>query len=202
MATSTTTTFSIPIMLSGIGGAANGVTKPALRRRQRRSLYGFQSNHAGGHQRRGQLEDNGMLTISGQITGPGRVGGGEFGAGADEPVGAVTIAGAISNDYTGGTTINRGTVYLQKTGGAIAIPGNLTINAGGSSLPLWNTYVALQASNQIAPTAVISFTGKRSALITSNCWGTIRRWAESATALTTGSSRTPSSRRALPIWPR
>ena len=46
---------------------------------------------------------------------------------------------------------------LHDSRGAIAIPGNVTINAGGGSGPVWNTYLALKGSNQIASSAVMSF---------------------------------------------
>ena len=160
LTTSTTTTFSIPITLSGIGGAANGVTKPALYGDGSGGLYTVSSQITlAASSDVGNAKTNGPLTISGQITGPGGLVVENTLPTLTSQSGTVTITGATSNDYTGGTTINRGTVYLQKTGGAIAIPGDVTISAGGSSTPLWNTYVALQGSNQIAATAVMSFTG-------------------------------------------
>ena len=126
--TGTTTTFSNPITLNGLGGYDGSYAKPAI--------YGD-----GG---------SGVFTLSGQITlaatsdignygGNGdddlqrqdhrrrRLGAGKVSPTLDDENGAVTISGATSNDYTGGTTINRGIVYLAKTGGAIAIPGNVTI---------------------------------------------------------------------------
>ncbi len=73
---------------------------------------------------------------------------------------ALAIAGTASNDYGGDTAINRGTVYLQKSGGAIAIPGNLNISPSGTT-STGNTYLILNASNQIAPAAVITFASGR-----------------------------------------
>jgi T5SS/PEP-CTERM-associated repeat protein len=40
----------------------------------------------------------------------------------------VTMSGGASNTYTGGTAVFGGTLVLQKSGGAIAIPGNLAID--------------------------------------------------------------------------
>ena len=70
--------------------------------------------------------------------------------------GAVTLAGTTSNNYSGTTTINRGTLYLQKTAGAIAIPGNISISASDTSAQ-GNTYLILKGNNQIASTATLSF---------------------------------------------
>ena len=72
------------------------------------------------------------MTLSGKITGPGGLVVGKIGAGADQ-YGPIAIAGADSNDYGGDTAIDRGTTYLQKSGGAIAIPGNVSISPSGTS---------------------------------------------------------------------
>ncbi len=74
---------------------------------------------------------------------------------ADEN-GPITIAGSISNNYTGGTTINRGTVYLQKAGGATAIPGDVTISTA-SAAATGSTFLVLNGNNQIASSAVMTF---------------------------------------------
>ena len=114
--TSTTTTFSNAITLNGIGGTIDGYAKPAI--------YGDGSG--GTYTLSGQItlaassdvgnyQGNGMLTFSGKITGPGGLMLGKTSPTLNDEYGSITIAGATSNDYGGVTTINRGTVYLQKT---------------------------------------------------------------------------------------
>ena len=67
--------------------------------------------------------------------------------------GTQTLSGGTPNTYTGVTTINDGTLVLQKTAGVNAIAGNITIgNASGTDV------LRLAASDQIADTSVISFT--------------------------------------------
>ena len=93
----------------------------------------------------------------------------------------ITISGATSNDYTGGTTINRGTVYLAKTGGAIAIAaGNVNVNCSPTS-STGQTYLILNGSNEIASTAMMNFSGVygvRNRLFR-YCSATARRWPAS-----------------------
>ena len=71
---------------------------------------------------------------------------------------AVTIAGSAGNTYAGTTTLgSTGKLILAKTGGAVAIPGNINI-----STTAWNGNsmgIVLAADEQIADTAVISWTG-------------------------------------------
>ena len=45
-------------------------------------------------------------------------------------IGRFTFAGTAPNTYAESTTINGSTLLLGKTGGAVAIPGNVVINAG------------------------------------------------------------------------
>ena len=45
------------------------------------------------------------------------------------------MSGSTGNSYSGGTTINRGAVYLAKTGGAIAVPGNVTVACSSTPTP-------------------------------------------------------------------
>ena len=132
--TSANTTFSNPITLNGIGGTMDSATKPAI--------YGDGSGAA--YTLSGQItlaassdvgnsENNAPLTISGQITGPGGLVIGKPGTSPVTQYGGVTLAGTASNNYSGGTTINRGTLYLQKSGGAIAIPSSITISPSDTS---------------------------------------------------------------------
>ena len=62
--------------------------------------------------------------------------------------GALTLNGA--NTYTGGTTLNYGTLVLSSTGGP-AIPGNLVVAAN----PV-QTYVTLTQPNQFASTSTVT----------------------------------------------
>ena len=110
----------------------------------------------------GNSKNNGMLTLSGQITGPGGLMIEKTTPTLTDLAGSITIAGSTSNNYGGTTTINRGTVYLQKSGGALAIPGNVTIAAGGGAGPVWNTFLILKGSDQIASSAVMTFLAARS----------------------------------------
>ena len=114
--TSTTTTFTNPITLNGIGGTVDGYAKPAI--------YGDGSG--GAYTLSGQITlaatsdvgnyyGNGMLTLGGKITGPGGLVLGKTAPTLADEYGPITLVGTTSNDYSGGTTINRGTVYLQKT---------------------------------------------------------------------------------------
>ncbi|HLA85288.1 MAG TPA: autotransporter-associated beta strand repeat-containing protein [Thermoguttaceae bacterium] len=63
---------------------------------------------------------------------------------------ALTLGGASGNTFTGTTNVTAGKVYLNKSAG-VAIGGNLNINAVSS------TYVYLDADEQIANSAVVTF---------------------------------------------
>lgn len=65
--------------------------------------------------------------------------------------GTLNLIGASSNTYTGPTTVYASTLALGKTGGTIAIPGDLIINPG--------TTVRLDNSNQTAPTGIVTVNG-------------------------------------------
>ncbi len=67
--------------------------------------------------------------------------------------GTLYIAGSDDNTYYGPTTIV-GTVILAKTGGAIAIPYNLTLSEIGDGS---NTILQLNGDNQIDPSATLTF---------------------------------------------
>ena len=88
---------------------------------------------------------------TGRITGPGGlVKGGTRG---DES-NTLILAGDVSNDYQGDTTLLKGTLTLAKTGGAVAIPGNLTLGNGSSGNSLW---LRMEGANQFAPDSVVTF---------------------------------------------
>ena len=121
--TNTTTTFSNPIMLNGLGGADGGYAKPAIYGDGGSGIFTLSGQITlAATSDIGNYGGNGMMTLSGKITGAGGLVLGKAAPTLADEYGPITISGATSNDYTGGTTINRGTVYLAKTGGAIAIP--------------------------------------------------------------------------------
>lgn len=96
----------------------------------------------GGDTRTIQTDGNFSAYLPSAITGTGAL--------VKTGSGTLRFTGA-GNTYTGSTSIQGGTVYLNKSSG-YAIPGDLTI-ANGS------TFVILQSANQIPTTANISFTG-------------------------------------------
>ncbi|MDD4889798.1 MAG: autotransporter-associated beta strand repeat-containing protein [Phycisphaerae bacterium] len=63
------------------------------------------------------------------------------------------IGGSASNTYSGLTTANSANVRLGKTGGAIAVPHDLLVNATGTYSPI----VYLFGNEQIADSGVVSF---------------------------------------------
>lgn len=69
-----------------------------------------------------------------------------------EGAGNLKLAGSASNTLTGTTTINAGTLTLSKTGGALAIAGNIQVNTGGTLF--WDV-----AGTQVAPTTNITVAG-------------------------------------------
>ncbi|WP_428303719.1 beta strand repeat-containing protein [Lacipirellula sp.] len=64
--------------------------------------------------------------------------------------GDLYLTGTDSNTHAGGTGVSAGMLFLNKTGGATAVPGTLSI--GGTSV------VVLQQDHQIADAALIRFT--------------------------------------------
>jgi autotransporter-associated beta strand protein len=71
--------------------------------------------------------------------------------------GVLEFAGAAPNTYAGGTEFGRGTFRLNKPAGVTAVPGALAIgtdDAGAGAVTLF-------ASNQIADSAAVTFTGNR-----------------------------------------
>ena len=65
-----------------------------------------------------------------------------------EGAGTLRFSGTAANTYTGTTTVSDGTLLLGKTGGTLAIAGNLTINSAGT--------VRLEADQQIEDTAAVT----------------------------------------------
>jgi autotransporter-associated beta strand protein len=68
-----------------------------------------------------------------------------------------TFSGSAANTYTGLTTVETGTMVLNKTAGVNAIAGNLTI--GDNTATAGVDMVSLGASNQIADTATVTLNG-------------------------------------------
>jgi autotransporter-associated beta strand protein len=62
------------------------------------------------------------FTISGVISGDGYL--------VKDSAGDLAISGSVSNTFTGGLNINRGTVTLAKTSGAVAVNGGVNVGAG------------------------------------------------------------------------
>ncbi len=156
-------TITNPFILNGIAVTNDGYAKP--------SIYG-DAGYAGGYTVSGQITlaatsdvgnygGNGTLTLGGRITGAGGLVLGKASPTLTDEYGSITIAGMATNDYSGGTTINRGTVYLAKLRGGVAIPGNLTIAtpAAGTYGSYPNTYLKLAGVNQIASSSVMTFSG-------------------------------------------
>lgn len=81
-------------------------------------------------------------SLSGTLSGAGQL---EAGGGT------VVINGTTANTNTGMTTISAGTLQLNKTAGVQAIGGDITITGSG--------VLAILATEQIADTATITFTG-------------------------------------------
>ena len=92
------------------------------------------------------------LTVDGTGTGQVNLGGVISGDGTLTKAGAFTLqlTGATANSFTGLTTVQAGTLLLNKTAGQNAIGGNLTI-AGGT--------VELGAANQLPGTGTVTLAG-------------------------------------------
>jgi autotransporter-associated beta strand protein len=71
--------------------------------------------------------------------------------------GTLVFGGASPNTYTGLTTINSGTLELQKPAGTAAVPGALTVNGPAT--------VRLMASNQIADAADVTLNAVKGAAV-------------------------------------
>ena len=95
--------------------------------------------------------NNSSTVFAGVISGTGTSGLTKIGTGT------LTLGGSISNSYAGVTTLgSTGRLLLAKTGGAIAIPGNISLSSTA-----WNgnsSGVVLAGSEQIADTSIITWT--------------------------------------------
>jgi autotransporter-associated beta strand protein len=159
--TSATTTIANPITLNGLGGTLDGYAKPTIYGDGNGGTYTFAGPITlAATSDVGNSKNNGMLTFSGKISGPGGLVIGKQTTTLADECGSITISGAASNDYSGGTTINRGTLYLQKTGGALAIPGDLTI-VTTISVYTGPSYLILNGNDQIASSAKMTFSPLR-----------------------------------------
>jgi autotransporter-associated beta strand protein len=96
-----------------------------------------------------RISNGDLCTINSLITGDG--------AFSKVDGGGVTLGGSISNNYTGGTVLGgTGKLILAKTGGALAIPGDVSLSSSG-----WNgnsSGIVLAANEQIADSAIITWT--------------------------------------------
>ena len=90
------------------------------------------------------FSSNGSLAVNSLISGGGTV--------TTNGLGAVTFNGAVSNTYTGTTTVASGILELAAPNGVNAIPGNLVVGDGGTTL----ARLQLAAPNQIADTAAVT----------------------------------------------
>jgi autotransporter-associated beta strand protein len=71
---------------------------------------------------------------------------GAGGAAVRATTGRVRLTGASANTQTGATTLESGTLVLAKTGGALALPGDITVSGGR---------LEFAGNNQIADTATL-----------------------------------------------
>ena len=94
------------------------------------TLDGSLRNASGANSYGGAISGSGTVTVNG---------------------GSLSLGGSAANTYTGATTVNTGTLYLNKSGGATAIAGNLVIGNGTGTAT-----TQLMASNQIADTAAVT----------------------------------------------
>jgi T5SS/PEP-CTERM-associated repeat protein/autotransporter-associated beta strand protein len=70
-----------------------------------------------------------------------------------------TMSGNAANSYAGATTVSGGTLQLQKTGGANAIAGHLTIGPGGTVRLLANEQISNAASAVFASSGMLDLNG-------------------------------------------
>ncbi len=67
--------------------------------------------------------------------------------------GVAVLAGGAANTYSGMTTVSDGTLQLAKTGGALAVPTNLTVGDAAGAAP---DVVQLEGNNQINSAATVT----------------------------------------------
>ena len=67
--------------------------------------------------------------------------------------GTIVLGGGGSNTYSGSTAISLGSLVLSKTGGAVAIPGNITMTNNEA------TYIFPTQNNQFAAGSVLTLSG-------------------------------------------
>lgn len=90
---------------------------------------------------------NGAITINGAITGTSNV--------RLNSNNILYLAGSASNTFSGSTTIaSTGQLVLSKTGGAVAVPGDLVFAATGT-----RALVSATQDNQFGPDSVVRYTG-------------------------------------------
>ena len=88
-------------------------------------------------------------TITGQITGTGGV--------TKTGLGTLVLGGSTTNDFTGASAVNAGTLHLNKSAGTTAISGStIAVNSGGTLL--------LGAANQISNSTQVTMAGGTVAL--------------------------------------
>lgn len=85
--------------------------------------------------------NTGTITLGGEIGGSG-------GLGTSNYTGTLKLIGSKSNTFTGLTTVKSGTIDLGKTGGAIAVAGDVEVGDGTGTDTL-----KFSAANQIADTS-------------------------------------------------
>lgn len=92
------------------------------------------------------IQTNSALSFSGAISGAGGL---TFQGAAGAPGGAFVLDGATANTFAGPVIVgSNAALGLNKTGGVIAVPGDLTIHPGGLALTFRN--------EQIAPGSVVT----------------------------------------------
>jgi autotransporter-associated beta strand protein len=101
------------------------------------------SNSAIGADSGSKLTINGVIGESSAGTAMTKVG-----------VGTVVLTGSTSNTYSGLTSVNGGQLQLNKSGGAFAVPGNLTVGNGTGSPGADNAQ--LEQPNEIAPGRIVT----------------------------------------------
>jgi fibronectin-binding autotransporter adhesin len=97
---------------------------------------------------------SGAIGGIGDLTKPATVTSNGYGIGtANSNAGKIIFSGTAANTYYGTTYVNAGTLFLNKSAGVTAIPGDLSISSA---------YVYLGAANQIADKSVVTLSGTSS----------------------------------------